>query len=129
MYKVTTRKNRSAVAYGTELEHDYSTTEETVAHTGGLCVFRTLQQAMSFASGGSPGGIIWKARCRQRVPLPFGGLPISRFNDPRAVDLLWTTPANQVPLLSLCSWPTGTLAFRRVRLLEQVYPTGDDHDS
>jgi hypothetical protein len=113
VYKVVEVLNNdriSAVAAG-ELQVTYPPREWVEAPVGGLLAFRTLEQAREWARA-REGGEIWEADGESPVALPPRALAYPARVD-QAVSIWDGYPVG-------VDWPSGTVAFERIRLLKRV---------
>lgn len=90
------------------------------ATIGGLLVFNTRREAYDYACGKD---IIYRCECKEPVQLPPWGLDITYLTK-RNAKTLWN-PNTQRRVLDwhpnkVSCWPTGTQAFKRIKLVKAV---------
>jgi hypothetical protein len=106
----------------------YQVGEWATAPIGGLLAFDTLERARLFLEGRSYWHI-FEAEAEDPVDLPHLCLLPFLLNRAEYVCAVWTIPEKEllrkqeehaVPIAGLSVWPSGTLAFKRVKLLEEI---------
>lgn len=113
--KVDTTGLISSNASG-ELQIQYSTQKWATAPIGGLFVFKTAWDAKKFVGGEAAKYRIFKCRVGEPVKLPG-----DRLSNPSmlwAAVYAWRSPRPKYRRV----WPTGSEAYRLVKLLEEVTP-------
>lgn len=88
----------------------------TTAKIGGLLVFRTFKDAYCY--GRCIGDAIYRCECKERTLLPKDSLNLCDISVLRT-RALWQGVEGMSRYI-LDSWPQGTQAFRKVKLLEEV---------
>ncbi len=99
----------------------YNLGETTIARFGGCICFRVLTQAIAFLHWFNPEEklVIFRADGQEELSLPVLG----SCSDPEDhLREIWEGKHQS----RAASWPEGTVAYRRVTLLEQVYDTRED---
>lgn len=103
---------------------DYRIGEWTKAPVGGLLVFGTLEGANAWRNGSSQKVFLASASLPVEMP-EYAASFIFHENgkDIRYLKSLWKgNPEKLMEHDYLMPWPPGTLAFKRVRLIEEVTP-------
>lgn len=117
VWKVTSFSKYSVVIYRGDLKKEYEIGKTATADIGGLLCFKRLKDAINWTVYGR----IFKARAEIYVPLGenfYSYWENMNVSDPQRSSLLrfkhlWT----KKPIEN--SWPTGTVAYKKVTLLKE----------
>ena len=111
-YKVVTIDKQSAQIKTKDFIVQYKVGEFVTAPIGGLLVFRKVEDAKQFAT--QYNRRVYKVTCKGRIPLPFSRCYLN--DSPECFKQIWGKKTS-----GKLSWPTGTQAFKQVKLLARFY--------
>lgn len=127
-YKAVSDCHQTGVLQSFTAHGDYTVTytpgEEAVAPIGGLLVFDTYERARSFVSYSAwPIALyqIWEAKGFDAVELPSYRAGSC---ETEIYQMVWGETCKQRPWMPPWQWPSGTKAFKRVKLVKRVDSQG-----
>lgn len=113
---VTINRRKYRVSRYTDKQLTYYKGKFTEAPFGGILVFQELSQAKVTASCYTETEI-WKAECEDQIKLPQ--FRTHEFDDIEMLKKVWNEGLTYLKD-NTWFWPKGTLAFKRVKLIEKV---------